>query len=231
MTLAQREQEGEDAESNSDKEYQFKKTATQDGPSADELDEDIQTLEFEKDEFEDEDLKQLMEEVNAQEIEEEFQVVDKKQTDEEEADSLRTFATEESAPLLVDYIKDNGEIGQLNLETGYLGLSLMSEVTGESYNCVFESFEEDHMTLEVTEDYQTKEGEKLDVSVKFVYNKCRVEIDLSGVVSDIEIIADGKKQITISFTENESEIYEYFMSLYEKRQKSINDFMELARGY
>lgn len=192
----------------------------------DELDQDIDLLETQELALEDEELSSIIEEVDSENIKNEF-----KSDSEEKSEDLKFVTTEESSPDLVEYIKENGEVGQLNLETGFLGLSLTADTSGEVFNCVFENFEEDHMTLEVSERYDAKEGDKLEVAVKFIYNKCRVEIGLAGILSEIELLSDGRKQVTISFSQNETQIYDYFMSLYEKRQKSINDFMELARGH
>lgn len=192
----------------------------------DELDQDIELLETQELALEDEELSNIIKEVNNEDVKNEF-----KSESEDKSKDLKFATTEESSPDLVEYIKENGEVGQLNLETGFLGLSLTADTSGEVFNCVFENFEEDHMTLEVSERYDAKEGDKLEVAVKFIYNKCRVEIGLAGILSEVELLSDGRKQVTISFSQNETQIYDYFMSLYEKRQKSINDFMELARGH
>lgn len=147
----------------------------------------------------------------------------------EKEQKLNFVTTEESSPELVTYIKESGEVGSLNLETGYLGI-LLKEGEHE-FNCIFENFEEEFMTLEVAENYGAQVGNELSVWVKFIYNKCRVEIELSGKISEIESIENGLQHVTVAFSKAEIERYDYFMALYQQRQKSINDFMELAKGY
>ena len=141
---------------------------------------------------------------------------------------LQMITNEESSPELVEFIKENGESQKINLETGYLGLVLTDGDIQQS--CVFESFEETNMVLEVSNSYQGRVGDSLSLLVKFIYNKCKVEIELSGKVSDVENIDDGLKHETVSFAIAEVERYDYFMSLYQKRQESIHEFMELAKG-
>lgn len=188
--------------------------------------------------FDDEDIEEELNEL-VNEIEEQVELaddfdelideLDDGEIEEDQDETLRLTTTEDSTPELVNYVKENGDSAILNLETGYLGLAL--EGYNGKENCVFESFDENRMVLEVGVDYEAKLEEELGVFVKFIYNKCKVEIELFGKVSDIELFEDGRKYVTMDFNLAEVERYEYFMSLYEKRQKSINEFMELAKGY
>lgn len=220
LTLGQR---GQEADSSSESHYEMKSLPEVDFVEDEEqLEEELNEL---VDELEDEDddleLDSLMEAIDDGKIEEE-------EYKEEESTDLHIVTTEESSPELVEFINENGDPGLVNLETGYLGLALDGQ---DNADCIFENFEEDHMILEVPNSYKAVEGEKLSVFVKFIYNKCRVELELSGAVTDIEQLEDGRKHVNVTFDQAEVERYDYFMSLYEKRQKSINDFMELARGY
>jgi hypothetical protein len=151
-----------------------------------------------------------------------------KKLSKKDSNDLHLLTTEDSSPDLVEFINENEDPALVNLESGYLNLVLEGE---DKVECIFESFEEDQMILEVGAEYKAQEGDSLSVWVTFIYNKCRIEIELSGIVSDIEIIENKKKLIDVSFAVSEAQRYDYFMSLFEKRQNSINDFMELARGY
>lgn len=221
LTLAQRSQDLTSTGENS--EYNMRSLPEVDSWDdekylEDDLGELIDELETENDEFE---LDSLMDEI------EEDNIFDNEEPEDRSRD-LHIVTTEESSPELVEFISENGDTSFVNLESGYLGLVLEGQ---DKADCVFENFEEDHMVLEVPNDYSANENEKLRVWVKFVYNKCRVELELSGAITEIEVLEDGKKHVKVTFNQAEVERYDYFMSLYEKRQKSINDFMELARGY
>ena len=220
LTLGQRSQKGD---SSSGSKYKMKSLPEVDFCEDEEqLEEELNEL-VEELENEDEDLEldSLMEELDDGEIKEEG-------LKEEESPDLHIVTNEESSPELVGFINASGDPSLLNLETGYLGLALEGQ---ENADCIFENFEEDHMILEVPENYYAVEGERLSVFVKFIYNKCKVELELTGAVSEIEKLEDGRKHLNVTFDQAEVERYDYFMSLYEKRQKSINDFMELAKGY
>lgn len=217
LTLGQRSQTHEGG--NSENQYDMKSFPEDDLVGDEEqLEEQLNELvdELEEEAF-DLELDSLLEEVD--EFDEE---------DALEKNDLHLATTEESSPELVEFISNSSDPKIVNLETGYLAVAIDGQ---EDANCIFENFEEDHMVLEVSNNHEAQINEKLSVWVKFVYNKCRVEIELSGVVSEIEVLDDGTKHVNVAFDVTEVERYDYFMSLYEKRQKSINDFMELARGY
>jgi hypothetical protein len=220
MSLGQRSQDIDAT----NEDYSFKTLPEADfAEDEDELEEEMELLvdEIESDEEDDEilALDSLIDELGEGEIKEDLR----------EVPELRLVTSEESSPELVDFIQENGEVGKLNLETGYLGLVLGDENNQQS--CVFESFEETNMILEVSDGYEGEVGDPLNVFVKFIYNKCKVEIELSGRISEVESFDDGRKHVSVDFDVAEVERYDYFMSLYQKRQKSINDFMELARGF
>jgi hypothetical protein len=141
---------------------------------------------------------------------------------------LKIQNQKESEPQLLNYFKENGEMAQLNLESGSLNLNLGKE--NEESFCQFEEFEESRMVLSVDPEFEAEIGQEINLMVKFVYNKCRIEIELTGTVNEIEEIDHHKKHLNINFAQNESEKYTYFMELFQKRQKSINDFIALARG-
>lgn len=221
LTLGQRSQDASSAAESS--EYEMRSLPEADfGDDEDQLEEELNELvdELETEE-ENIELDSLMEEI------EEGNIFESGESEVGEKD-LHIVTSEESAPELVEFINDNGDPSFVNLETGYL--SLVLEGQGKA-DCIFENFDEDHMVLEVPTAYSANQGQNLSVWVKFVYNKCSVELELSGAITDIEELEDGRKHLSVTFGQAEVERYDYFMSLYEKRQKSINDFMELARGH
>jgi hypothetical protein len=139
---------------------------------------------------------------------------------------------EEDNPELVSYIKESGDMGKVNLQDGRIDISLSNEVA-EGIQCLIDNFEKESITLEMGGIVNLSEGDDISISVKFIYNKCKVEIELDGNISDCELSdsINGSSFVTIKLSQSEDEKLNYFMSLYEQRQKSINDFMELAKGY
>jgi hypothetical protein len=139
---------------------------------------------------------------------------------------------EEDNPELVNYIKESGDLGKINLQNGRVEISLANDSSNDLY-CSIDNFEADKITLEMKGIVNIQDGDKINISVKFIYNKCKVEIELDGVVSETELSEsiDGSSFVSVSLSQFEEEKLDYFMSLYEQRQKSINDFMELAKGY
>jgi hypothetical protein len=128
---------------------------------------------------------------------------------------------------LMEYIDDLGMKGKLNIQQGKLEIKLgSSSIT----KCTFESFFEESIILGIEGPIDFKENENISIFVKFRYEKCKVEIELDGIVLDIERFDTNSRYITFSLGEFGIEKREYFMSLYEMRQKSINEFMMLARG-
>ena len=128
---------------------------------------------------------------------------------------------------LMDYIDDLGMKGKLNLQQGKLEIKLGSS---NNTKCSFESFFEESIILGIEGPIDFEENETISIFVKFLYEKCKVEIELDGIVLDIERYDTNSRYISFSLGEFGIEKREYFMSLYEMRQKSIHDFMMLAKG-
>jgi len=139
---------------------------------------------------------------------------------------------EEDHPELVSYIKESGDVGKVNIQDGRIAISISNNVA-EGIQCSLDNFEKENITLEMGGVVNLNEGDDISISVKFIYNKCKVEIELDGNVSDCELSdsINGSSFVTIKLSQSEDEKLNYFMSLYEQRQKSIKDFMELAKGY
>jgi hypothetical protein len=138
---------------------------------------------------------------------------------------------DEPSPNLVEVATDKGQKEYINVETGKMDIAMvLSDQGQESLQCVFESFEEDHLVLEINDVAKVAIGDSIPVSVKFLYNRCKVEIDLEGKVEEIDFCSEGRKQVSLRFNQVENQRYQYFMELYAKRQDSIDEFMELAKG-
>ena len=139
---------------------------------------------------------------------------------------------EEDHPELVSYIKESGDIGKVNIQDGRIDIRISNNVA-DGIQCSIDNFEKESITLEMGGIVNLNKGDDISICVKFIYNKCKVEIELFGIISDYELSdsIEGSSFVTIKLSQIEDEKLNYFMSLYEQRQKSINDFMELAKGY
>ncbi len=134
---------------------------------------------------------------------------------------------ERQAQGLVEYINKAGEKGLLNLEDGELNIELEGL---ENTECRFESFSEDQVILDIKGGINLSEDEPLSLLVKFIYDKCKVEIELDGLVKNIEKYNSDSGYVTLDLKELSDGKLDYFISLYERRQESIDQFMALARG-
>ena len=128
---------------------------------------------------------------------------------------------------LLDYIDSLGEKGFLNLEQGTLDIA---PSFGRNIDCCFDGFFEDEITLDIQGHVEVNINDPVSLFVKFVYDKCKVEIELDGKINEIERYETNSRFVTIALDKSCSDQRDYFMSLYEMRQRSINEFMELAKG-
>jgi len=124
---------------------------------------------------------------------------------------------------------NSASIGKINLESGDIDLTVNSS-KGTLTGCTLEDFVEDEVTIQMNKSSNVEVGETIEVVVIFKYNRCKIEIELNGDISDIECSETGVKFATIALHHVESTSLENFLSLYEQRQQSINDFMLLAKG-
>lgn len=119
---------------------------------------------------------------------------------------------------------------QVNLDSGELRITFTDPKYGE-ISCEIDGFEEDTIDLVMTSDYQFQAQESIEVQVVFEYAKCKVEIILDGNISEVENTDKANVNLlSIKLSSNEQFSLDQFMALYAKRQKSINDFMLLAKG-
>ncbi len=129
---------------------------------------------------------------------------------------------------LIDYIDELGINGKLNIQQGHLEIKLGGDCS--STKCSFESFYEESIILGLEGPIDFKENDTKSIYIKFIYEKCKVEIELEGIVVEIERHNTNSRYVSFSLGEFGVDQREYFMSLYEMRQKSIHEFMMLARG-
>jgi hypothetical protein len=134
---------------------------------------------------------------------------------------------------LADYLIESKHVQNVNLDAGELSVILydMEKKDAGEIPCKFESFFEDEVVLESPSEFEFKQGDVVEIAVKFIYDRCRVELMLDGVVSHFEVTESHGNIITINMQEFEHEKLEHFMTLFQQRQQSILDFLELARGY
>jgi hypothetical protein len=130
-------------------------------------------------------------------------------------------------PKFLDYIGKLGDAGKLNIENGELAIN---SSLGDNLECVFDGFFDDEITLDITGHIEASVEDPVSLFVKFIYEKFKVEIELDGVIKEIERYATNSRYITLKLDESCEVQREHFMSIYEKRQKSIDKFMELAKG-
>ena len=140
---------------------------------------------------------------------------------------LSKFTGQNKSNQVLDLLDHLGDKGYLNLEEGEFHISL-SGIGG--LECRLSDFLEEEVVLEVVGDFDVKLGDEFSLKVNFVYDKCKIDIELDGNISNIEKYGENACYITLNLHERSGDKLEYFMSLYEKRQNSINQFIELAKG-
>jgi hypothetical protein len=140
---------------------------------------------------------------------------------------FHTAVDPDQNPKILDYIGKLGKAGRLNIENGELAVK---SSLGEHLDCVFDGFFDDEITLDITGHVEAVISDPVSIFVKFIYERFKVEIELDGIVKEIERYATNSRYITLKLDDTCELQREHFMSIYEKRQKSIDQFMELAKG-
>ena len=117
---------------------------------------------------------------------------------------------------------------QINLESGKMTLKTKEE----NLTLKLEHFDENSLDLEIStsDSYLYNSGDQIELNIIFEYNRCKIELLLDGTIETIELNSPETSSLCIKLTMNEQENLERFMALYSQRQKSIDDFMMLARG-
>ena len=118
----------------------------------------------------------------------------------------------------------------INLESGDLNINLDSP-SGKPLRCSLENFSEQDIEISLEGESSYQKDDKIEMNIIFQYNRCKVEILIDGVIESCEKTSSTGSIVTIKLNNDERISLENFMSLYQQRQKSIDDFMELAKGY
>lgn len=126
-------------------------------------------------------------------------------------------------------ILENTDAKNIKLESGSLDVS-MKTAEFPNVQCSLEDFSNQDIEVEILSIYTPQVNENIDVKVIFAYDRCKVELLLTGQVTNCYDSLKEKSIISIKLSEDESESLNNFMTLYQKRQKSIDEFMTLARG-
>ncbi|MBD63667.1 MAG: hypothetical protein CME62_00540 [Halobacteriovoraceae bacterium] len=128
-----------------------------------------------------------------------------------------------------DQILETTEVKNLNLDSGQLNVNIQTE-NYPHIECKLEDFTQKIIELEMLDVYEPSKDENIEIKVVFEYNKCRVELMLEGKVLETEDSVKGKSLVLIQLDHDEVVSFQNFMALYQKRQKSIDEFMILAKG-
>ena len=121
----------------------------------------------------------------------------------------------------------------VSLESGELKVVLKqkTEVGNDiTFLCDFEDFYEDEL-ITLCPKNSLKAGTEVSAEVSLVYNGKKIKVECSGIIEEVEDHSDSQDLLAITITEISNEKYNTFMVLYLERQGSINEFMELAKGY
>ncbi len=71
----------------------------------------------------------------------------------------------------------------------------------------------------------------MKAKVTLTYKGQKVIVVLGGEIEEVEEFDLVQDTVIVQVKNLNKEDYEKFISLYQERQGSINEFMELARGY
>lgn len=125
---------------------------------------------------------------------------------------------------------EHPNLGGISLESGKMELQI-SEVLPEDTQLVLEHFSADELEFEVksSEVVDLKEGDKIDMQVVFVYDRCRVEVMVDGTITGIQQENEASSIVSLNLSQDESLKLEQFMALFQKRQTQIQEFMEVAQ--
>lgn len=143
--------------------------------------------------------------------------------------------TEISDSNVIDFKRNDSNNVDVNLESGDLFVDLVGRDSEDKVSldlkCRFESFFEDEVVVEVPKDNMISESTVVEVCIKFVYNKCRVELILDGHVIECEETDDAGNIVTIKLNRKENDKLDHFMLLFQERQESVTTFLALAKGH
>ena len=128
---------------------------------------------------------------------------------------------------------EKSSLGDISLESGTLSMQMASDDNGIEPNSELriEHFEAQELEFQVKSElsHQLSIGDKVDVQVAFVYDRCKVEILVDGIITEMEHTETDSSLVSVQLSQDESQKLEQFMALYQKRQTQIHEFMELAK--
>lgn len=124
---------------------------------------------------------------------------------------------------------EQSEAVQINLEEGELEVSYSTN-NSENTPCRLEFFSDSEVEIEVENNFAAISNMKMTINILFIYQKCRIELQVDGVVLEAEQLPNGK-QLVVLESKTDQMLIESFMELYQRRQKSVHDYMQLAKGY
>ena len=130
----------------------------------------------------------------------------------------------------------NQIIGQevnLDLESGQLKVVLKQKTSvgnDITFICEFEDFYEDELVVQAPKN-SLAVGSHVRAMVSLLYKGEKVKVECAGTIEEIEELSEHKDTLIVTLEKINKENYEKFIALYQERQGSINEFMEMAKGY
>lgn len=138
-------------------------------------------------------------------------------------------SNEESVTQTYHYIED-GKVKNLNLDSGNLELTFKKDHSDDKLDCKLHDFDNEKISIEVSRETEILLNEKIEIFIFFKYNKCKIDVELTGAIVDIEEFDEDKKLLVIKLIKLDSYAFDYFISLFQSRQENINKFLKLAKG-
>jgi hypothetical protein len=126
-----------------------------------------------------------------------------------------------------------GQAVEVNLESGELKVVIKQQTDAGNditFICNFEDFYEDELIVLAPKN-SLPVGSEVRARVSLSYNGQKIKVDCLGKIEEIEELNETRDTLAISLNDVSKEAYDKFMELYQERQGSINEFMEMAKGY
>lgn len=127
-------------------------------------------------------------------------------------------------------ISETAKAQNINLDSGKMAIDLGLGEKDNHIECSLENFEAGEVEIAMEGKTDFKTDDPIELNIIFQYNRCKVELMIDGVVQENEKTSESGCVLTIKLNNDESISLENFMSLYQQRQKNIDDFMIMAKG-
>jgi len=125
------------------------------------------------------------------------------------------------------FAKDSG----VSTESGELKVVITELDTNVSHICSFEDFFEEEIVVVAFKD-TFEENKDYKVKLTLKYNGSNIDIIEEASVIGIEDYKNDNILVSFEYKNKiDEKVFETFMILYQERQESISNFMNLARGY